>query len=69
MPVKSKITKILNSEENLIGKSIITWQTQMTKHIKNEWTRTVIFLTWYRQIKCEKWWIKPGFIALNLSLC
>ena len=40
--VKSKITKILNSEENPIGKSIITWQNQMTKHIKNEWTRTVI---------------------------
>ena len=29
--VKSKITKILNLEENLIGKSIITWQNQITK--------------------------------------
>ena len=43
---KSKITKILNSEENQFGKSIITWQNQITKRIKNEWTRTVIFLTW-----------------------
>ena len=32
--LKSKITKILNLEENQIGKSIITWQNQMTKHIK-----------------------------------
>ena len=31
---KRKITKILNSEENSIGKSLITWQNQMTKHIK-----------------------------------
>ena len=33
---KSKITKILNSEENPIGKFIITWQIKMTKQIKNE---------------------------------
>ena len=32
--IKSKITKILNSEENSIGNSLITWQNQMTKHIK-----------------------------------
>ena len=32
--IKSKITKILNSEENSFGKSLITWQNQMTKHIK-----------------------------------
>ena len=44
MRKKSKITKILNSEENQTGKSLIIWQNQMTKHIKNEWTRTVIFL-------------------------
>ena len=43
LTVKSKITKILNSEENQFGKSIITWQNQITKRIKNEWTRTVIF--------------------------
>ena len=43
---KSKITKILNSEENPIGKFKSTWLNQMTK-IKNEWTRTVIFLTWH----------------------
>ena len=48
---KSKITKILNSEENQFGKSIITWQNQKTKRIKNEWTRTVIFLTWYRHFQ------------------
>ena len=48
---KSIITKILNSEENLIGKPIITWQKQMKKHIKNEWTRTVIFLTAYRHFQ------------------
>ena len=48
---KSKITKILNSEENQFGKSIITWQNQRTKRIKNEWTRTVIFLTWYRHFQ------------------
>ena len=64
---KCKITKILNSEENLIGKSIITCPNQMAKHIKNEWTRTVIFLTRYRHFQ-RKWWIKPGFKALNLSL-
>ena len=34
--------KVLNLEENLIGKSIITWQNQITKHLKNEWTRTVL---------------------------
>ena len=28
---KSKITKILNSEENQFGKSIITWQNQKNK--------------------------------------
>ena len=33
--VKSKITKILNLKENLFGKSIITWQNQITKRIKN----------------------------------
>ena len=61
---KSKITKILNLEENLIRKSINTWQNQITKHIKNEWTRTVIFLTWYSQFFiCRKWWIKPDCIA------
>ena len=49
--LKSKITKILNSEENQFGKSIITWQNQITKRIKNEWTRTVIFLTWYRHFQ------------------
>ena len=27
--IKSKITKILNLEENQFGKSIITWQNQM----------------------------------------
>ena len=32
--IKSKITKILNSEENSIWKSLITCQNQMTKHIK-----------------------------------
>ena len=48
---KSKITKKLNSEENQFGKSIITWQNQITKRIKNEWTRTVIFLTWYRHFQ------------------
>ena len=36
--MKSKITKILNSEENQFGKSIITWQNQITIRIKNEWT-------------------------------
>ena len=35
---KSKITKILNLEEDQLGKSIITWQNQITKRIKNEWT-------------------------------
>ena len=49
--IKSKITKILNLEENQFGKSIITWQNQITKRIKNEWTRTVIFLTWYRHFQ------------------
>ena len=49
---KSKITKILNLEEIQIGKSLITWQNQMTKHIKNEWTTTVIFLTWSGIFKC-----------------
>ena len=48
---KSKITNILNLEENQFGKSIITWQNQITKRIKNEWTRTVIFLTWCRPSK------------------
>ena len=48
---KSKFTKILNSDENSIGKSLITWQNQMTKHIKNEWTTTVIFLTWNRHFQ------------------
>ena len=42
---KNKITKILNSEENQFGKSIITWQNQITKPIKNEWTRGVGSLT------------------------
>ena len=32
--IKSKITKILNSEENSIGKSLITWQNQRIKRIK-----------------------------------
>ena len=32
--LKSKITKILNLEENQFGKSIITWQSQKTKRIK-----------------------------------
>ena len=36
--LRSKITKILNSEENQFGKSIITWQNQIIKRIKNEWT-------------------------------
>ena len=40
---KGKITKILNLEENQFGKSIITWQNQITKRIKNEWTRTFRF--------------------------
>ena len=31
---KNKITKILNLEENQFGKSIITWQNQITKRIK-----------------------------------
>ena len=31
---KGKSPKILNSEENWIGKSLIKWQNQMTKHIK-----------------------------------
>ena len=39
---KSKITKILNLEENQFGKSIITWQNQITKRIKNEWTSEII---------------------------
>ena len=32
--VKSKITKILNSDENQFGKSIIKRQNQITKRIK-----------------------------------
>ena len=35
---KSKITKKLNLEENQFGKSIITWQNQITKRIQNELT-------------------------------
>ena len=31
---KSKITKILNLEENQFGKSIITWQNQIKTHQK-----------------------------------
>ena len=66
---KSKITKILNLQENLIRKSIITWQNQITKHIKNEWARAVIYVWLGTGIfKCKKRWIKPGFIALTLSL-
>ena len=44
--VKNKISKILNPEENSVGKSLITWQNQKTKYIK-QWTTAVIFLTWY----------------------
>ena len=32
--LKSKITKILNSEENSKRKVLIKWQNQMIKHIK-----------------------------------
>ena len=51
---KSKITKILNSEENPIGMSLFPWQNQMTKHIKNELTRTVISLTSHRHFQIKK---------------
>ena len=34
LTAKSRITKILNPEENSIVKSLIKWQNQMTKHIK-----------------------------------
>ena len=44
---KSKITKIRILEESQFKKSIITCQNQITKLIKNKWSRTVIFLTWY----------------------
>ena len=67
---KSKITKILNSEENQIGKSLITWQNNMTKHIKNEWTRTVIFLTWYRHYEHFIVYVYfPIVFEFNLSKC
>ena len=72
---KSRITKILNLEENQFGKSIITWKNQITKRIKNEWTRTVLFLTWHRNELhvlynngnipdlvhniLRKWWVEP----------
>ena len=39
--VKSKITKILNSEENQFGKSIITWQNQITKRKSFEATLNI----------------------------
>ena len=54
--MKSKITKILNSEENPIGKSIITWQHQMTKHIKNEWS------TYIRTCKIYTFFLQYQFI-------
>ena len=66
--VKSKITKRKNSAENSKRKV----HNQMTK--SNDKTHQ----TNGQQLpysglgsgifKCRKWWIEPGFIALNLSL-
>ena len=35
----------------------------MKKHIKNEWTRTVIFLTWYRHFQMYKMVDKTWFYS------
>ena len=67
---KSKMTKILNSEENSIGKSLITWQNQMTKHIKRMDNNCHIPDSNIGKgiFRCRKLWIDPGFITLNRSL-
>ena len=66
--IKSKITKILNSEEYLIGKFLITLQNHITKHTKrmDNDCHNPDFVQAFPNV--EKWWIEPGFIALNLSL-
>ena len=52
---KSKIAKKLNSEENSIGKSLITWQNQMTKHIKRMDNNCNIPDLVQAFLKCRKW--------------
>ena len=42
--LKSRITKILNSEENSKQKSLIKWQNQMIKHIKRMDNNCQVFL-------------------------
>ena len=65
---KSKVTKILNSEENWKRKvpNQMAWSKDKTNQTNGQqlsysWLGTGIF-------KCTKWWIEPGFVVLNLSL-
>ena len=65
--VKSKITKILNSEEN--SKRKFTNQMAKSNDKTHQTNRQQLSYSWLGTdiFKCRKWWIEPGFKALNLS--
>ena len=63
-----KITKILNSQEN--SKRKVPHQTEKSNDKTHQTNGQQLSYSGLGTgiFKCRKWWIEPGFIALNLSL-
>ena len=66
--LKSKITKILNPEEN--SKRKVSNQMAKSNDKTHQTNGQQLSYSWLGigNFKYRKWWIEPGFIALNLSL-